>query len=310
MPAFAALFAAWILNAFWPLIGQDGLRHFSTPLFFHAAMLVGLAALSPWLIGSGRWRLLASPRIAWPLAAMGALSCTASLIYLEALRYTTPANAAVMAQVEVLYSAIISAWLLREKIGARQIAASFLVMAGTGLIMAHDLGSLRWKGDLMILLTPWMYQVSHVMAKRLPKDLDPAFVAGARIFVALFVLIPFSLWSLGHGPLWSWSREAVVVLLMQGLFMNALALVLWYAAILRMDLAKATAFLLSYPSLTMLISWGLGREEIHVLQVAGLSVTLLGAYWLSRITLAAGKPPAGEAPSWDDIRPPLPESPA
>ena len=44
--------------------------------------------------------------------------------------------------------------------------------------------------------------------------------------------------------------------------MNALALLLWYAAILRMDLAKATAFLLSYPALTMLLSWlELGRPR-------------------------------------------------
>ena len=53
------------------------------------------------------------------------------------------------------------------------------------------------------------------------------------------------------------------------------------------DLAKATAFLLSYPALTMLASWLLGRESIHALQVAGLIVTLAGAGWLSRITLRA-----------------------
>jgi len=66
-------------------------------------------------------------------------------------------------------------------------------------------------------------------------------------------------------------------------------LYLWYQAVLRLDLAKTTAFLLSYPALTMLFSWALGRETISVLQVAGLAVTLCGAWWLRRITLAAEK---------------------
>lgn len=287
MPPFAALLAAWALNAFWPLIGQEGLRHFSAPLFFHAAMAVGLLALLPSLAVGGRWRRVLSREVAAPLCLISFLSGTASLIYLAALRYTTPADAAVMAQSEVLYSAVLSAWLLGERIGPRQVAASLLVMAGTGLIMAHDLGSRRWKGDLMILLTPWMYQVSHVLAKRLPRDLTPSLVTGARMFYGLFVLVPFSLWALGHGPRWSWSREALWVLALQGVLMNALSLVFWYGAILRMDLAKATAFLLSYPALTMLLAWALGRERISSVQVAGLAVTLPGAWWLSRITLAA-----------------------
>ncbi|MBI5238913.1 MAG: DMT family transporter [Elusimicrobia bacterium] len=285
MPPFAALVGCWLLNAFWPIIGQSGLRRYSTPFFFHAGMLLGLLAVSPWLLAGGRWRRALEPRVGLPLLAMAALSCAASLIYLQALRYTTPANAAVMAQVEVLYSAGLSAWLLRERIGPRQLAASVLVMAGTGLIMAHDLGSLRWKGDLMILLTPWMYQVSHVAAKRLPKDLDPVLVSGTRNFFGLFILAPFSAWALLHGGRWSWSPGALGLLTLQGLLMNALALLLWYGAILRMDLAKATAFLLSYPALTMLFSWGLGRESIAPVQVAGLAVTLSGAFWLSHITL-------------------------
>jgi len=283
VPPFAALLGCWLLNAFWPIIGQSGLSRYSAPLFFHAGILLGLAALAPGLATGGRWRRLLSAQVGLPLLAMSTLSCAASLIYLEALRYTTPANAAVMAQVEVLYSALLSAWLLREAISRTQVWASLLVMAGTGLIMAHDLGSLRWKGDLMILLTPWMYQVSHVIAKRLPKDLDCALISGSRNFFGLFILAPFSAWALWHGGRWSWSPDALAVLAAQGLLMNALALLLWYAAVLRMDLAKATAFLLSYPALTMLFSWALGREQVHPLQVAGLTVTLAGAYWLSRI---------------------------
>jgi drug/metabolite transporter (DMT)-like permease len=310
VPPFAALLGCWLINAFWPIVGQGGLRHYSTPLFFHAGMLLALLAVLPWLLAGGRWRRALEPRVGLPLLAMAALSCTASLIFLQALRYTTPANAAVMAQVEVLYSAALSAWLLRERIGPPQLAASLLVMAGTGLIMAHDLGSVRWKGDLMILLTPWLFQVSHVLAKRLPKDLDPVLVSGTRNFFGLFLLVPVSAWALSHGGRWSWSPDALGLLAAQGLLMNALALLLWYGAVLRMDLAKATAFLLSYPALTMLFSWGLGRETIYPIQVAGMTVTLGGAYWLSHISRRSVPSGAGRTAGASGAGGPLPAAAA
>ncbi|MDD5628667.1 MAG: DMT family transporter [Elusimicrobia bacterium] len=307
MPPFAALVGCWLLNAFWPIIGQSGLSRYSTTLFFHAGLLLGLLAALPWLLRDGRWRRVLTASVGLPLLAMAALSCSASLIYLEALRYTTPANAAVMAQVEVLYSAGLSAWLLREAIGPAQIAASLLVVSGTGLILAHDLGGQGWKGDLMILCTPWMYQVSHVIAKRLPKGLDAVLVSGSRNFFGLLLLAPLSAWAVRHGGRWSWSADSLAVLAAQGLLMNALALLLWYAAILRMDLAKATAFLLSYPALTMLFSWALGRESIHPVQVAGLVVTLAGAYWLSRMSMSAQ---AGGGPKSHPLLGPDAQAPA
>ena len=305
MPPLAALFLALLLNACWPLIGQDGLAYFSAPLFFYGGLAVGSLVVFPTLAAKGRWRRMLSREVALPLALMGWLSGTASIIYLSALRYTTPANAAVMAQVEVLYSAVLSAWFLREAIGLSQVAASFLVVAGTGLILAHDLGSWRWKGDLMIALTPWMYQLSHIFAKRLPKDLDPLLVTGSRLFYGLLLLSPYVLWTLGHAPRWSWSAPALRILALQGLLMGALSLWMWYSAILRMDLAKATAVLLSYPALTMLFSWALGRERIHPVQVAGLAVTLGGAYWLSRIAMGPGPSP----PQAEGSRPSFPEGP-
>ncbi len=285
IPPFAALIGAWLLNAAWPLVAADGLKFFSVVLFMHGGILIGLAVLLPWLVPAERRRWIWRMQTFKPLLMITLVNGLASLIYLKAVCYTTPANAAVMAQSEVLYSAVLSVLFLGESIGPAQVAASLLVMTGTGLIMIHDLGSLRWKGDLMIAATPWMYQVGHVMAKRLPKDFDPVTMSAIRLLYAAILMIPLSWWVLAHGGRWEFSGPAVSILLAQGVFINALALSLWYLAILRMDLAKSTAFLLSYPALTMTFSWLLGFEKISAIQVAGLAVTLSGAWWLSRLHL-------------------------
>lgn len=296
MSPLAALVIDWVLTALWPIIGKSGTELYSTPLFLEAGLAIGCAALTPWLLRRGHWRRMFSAELGWTLFMMGLLSGVASLVYVSALEYTTPANAAIMAQVEVLYSALLCAWLLREPVPPLQVGASLLVVAGTGLIMVHDFNSPRWKGDLMILATPWMFQVSHIFAKRLPRGLDPIMVSGARIFYGILVLLPFCAWSLLHEPRWDTSPGGLSLLLAQGVLMSCLNLVFWYMAILHMDLAKATAFLLSYPALTMIFSWALGRETVSGLQVAGLAVTLSGAFWLSRLVIEAERKGRAQAP--------------
>jgi drug/metabolite transporter (DMT)-like permease len=102
-------------------------------------------------------------------------------------------------------------------------------------------------------------------------------------------MLPFAAWAAARGGAWTWSPEGLRLLAIQGIFMSCVNFVLWYMAILRMDLAKATAVLLSYPALTLVFSWALGQETIAPVQVAGLVVTMSGAYWMTTLLLRAQK---------------------
>lgn len=296
MGPLPALILDWVITAYWPLIGASGMAYYSGALFATAGLVIGGAMMLPWLAARGRWRALLDPRSRGPLLAMGFFSGLATVIFISALRFTTPANAAITAQIEVIYSALLSAWFLGERVSAKQAGASALVIAGTGLIMLHDASSPRWKGDLMILATPWMYQASHIFSKRLPKDLDPLALSGGRIAYGILTMLPFCAWSLAHGGRWSWSAPALGALALQGGLMSSVNFVLWYKAIRGMDLSKATAIMLSYPALTVLFSWALGREPISGTQVAGLVITLTGAYVVSRLVLEAQGAASASAP--------------
>lgn len=286
MTPLVALVVDWILTALWPIIGKDGTAYYSPSLFCEAGLVIGCLALSPWLLQRGRWRRLFSREAFVPLLLVGLFAGTlASLAQMVGVQYTTAANAAIMAQVEVIYSAILCALILKERVTLSQAGGSLLVLLGTGLIMAKDLSTPRWKGDLLILLTPWMYQVAHIFAKRLPKEIDALTISGGRLFFGAICMLPFALGALAHGPRWSWALVPVGYLLIQGVAMTCLNIVLWYVAILGMDLSKATAIMLSYPALTLLFSWALGRETIHASQLIGLGLTLTGAYWVSVLVM-------------------------
>lgn len=287
MPPLAALLADWVLTACWPIVAGFGAAYYSGTLLSTAGLLLGGLALAPAMAKRGRWRALLDARTAPVLAAMGFFSGLATIIFVSAVAYTTPANAAIMAQVEVLYSAVLCAIFLGERVTSEQAFASSLVIAGTGLIMWHDLSSPRWKGDLMIAATPWLYQVSHLLSRKLPKDVDAVTISGGRIWYGIVTTAPIWLWAALRGGAWSWDGKALLILAAQGVFMSCLNFVLWYQAILGMDIAKATTILLSYPALTVVFSWLLGRDKASAIQLVGLAVTMTGAMWVSRLVLKA-----------------------
>jgi drug/metabolite transporter (DMT)-like permease len=297
MTPIAALVLDWGITALWPLIGAYGMAYYSGALFATAGLIIGLAVMSPWLLAKGRWRQVISRKVAPSLAMMGLCSGAATVVFISALAHTTPANAAIVAQIEVIYSAALTAWLLGERPSLKLSLAALLVMSGTALVMLHDLASPRWKGDLMILCTPWLYQLSHIFAKRLPLDLDAVTLSGGRVFYGILTMAPVCLWVLSHGGRWSWSPEALRILALQGVLMSSLNFVLWYMAIRNMELSKATTFMLSYPALTLVFSWALGRDMIQGVQILGLVCSFSGAVWTARLTQEARKHAAEALPA-------------
>ena len=284
MSPMAALILDVVITALWPLIGAAGLAYYSTTLFMTAGLALGFASMLPWLMRGGRARRMFSRDAGPSLAAMGFFSGAASLVYVAALAYTTPVNAVILAQSEVVYSAILSAIFLGERPTLKQSLASGLVIGGTALIVLHDLSSPRWRGDLMILASPWMYQVSHIFSKKLPRNLDSWTLSGGRALYGVLFMLPPCAWTLTHGPAWSWAPSAVGVLVLQGLLCCSANLVLWYVALRGLELSKATTIMLSYPALTLVFAWLLGRESIRAVQVIGLATTFAGAAWTARLT--------------------------
>src|SRR5579863_1025841 len=100
MTPLTALIVDWGMTALWPIVGKDGTAYFSPVLFCHAGLLIGLAAISPWLLAHGRWKALFKPRALLPFFAIGLLAgALANLALLVGVQYTTSANAAIMAQI-------------------------------------------------------------------------------------------------------------------------------------------------------------------------------------------------------------------
>ncbi|MDD2805434.1 MAG: DMT family transporter [Elusimicrobiales bacterium] len=280
--------AIWLtvcINSFMPIMGYLAAGRVSPPLFALAGSALGFACFLPWALKNKMFPVYFR-RDLWPrLFAVGFFGSALPIAVLVlALRYTTPANAAILGQIEAVYTIILSRLFLKEKISASQLFGTALVLSGTLLIAFKERFTVRWTGDLLMLAVPLMYQVSHLFSKKLPKDLGHVFVASARtLFATLGILPVFLLGFFTPVAAFEPSLELLGIILAWGLVLTALNNVLWYRAILNMDLSKATAIVLSYPVLTALFSHLFGIEKIQPYQLLGLALALAGAWWVTSL---------------------------
>ncbi|MEI7481303.1 MAG: DMT family transporter [Elusimicrobiota bacterium] len=278
--------AIWInvcINSFIPIFGYLAAGRISPVLFAFLGSALGFASFLPWILKKNLLKEYFKPGL-WPsLLGIGFFGSALPIVGLViALKYTTPANAAIIGQIEAIYSVILTSIFLREKICARQLAGTALVLAGTMLIVFKERFTFRWTGDLIVMAIPLSYQISHLISKKLPKGIPHTFVASARTLFAALSILP--LFAAGFfTPVFHFQADlkTLGIVLVWGVVLTAFNNILWYKAILNMDLSKATAIVLSYPVLTAILSAALGIEKIQAYQMAGLALALAGAYWVT-----------------------------
>ena len=279
-----SLLLFWIILGFSPIVGGLSLNLISPVLLVLLASITGfiyflfpvsknkqVAALfeKKYFV---KYFLIANLGNALPFCAL-----------LYALKWTTPANIAILNQVEMLYSFLFCAIFLKEKITLKQIIASFLILAGATILMLQNgLYSLHLKGDLIVVLCVWMFQASHILIKKLPSEINDNLICAAKNFYSIPVLI-ILLFLLEPKPVFNFNFALLTVLVYMGIIRYGLSYNLWVFAIRNLPLAKTTAVALSFPALTLLLSVIFGYDKFSLFNISGLILTMAGALWLNKL---------------------------
>ena len=281
-----ALWLALFITAGSPIAGKFTVGYLSPSFILLFGTLTTLLIYAPWLTKNKLWGKFFAKDIRNKLSVMGLFGTALPfLLLLIALRWTTPSNSAILNQAESVYSIIFAILFLKEKPLLKQLLGTFLIVAGAVLILAVNGYTPMWKGDLLVLGTVWMFQVSHIAAKKLPADISVDFITAARgfygfIWSAVIAVIGLPL---GMDISFKMSAPAFISLLYIAVFVYTLRNKFWYEAIRNMPLAKATAVILSYPVFTYIISVAVGFDKIQIYQVCGLILALSGAYMVTLV---------------------------
>ncbi|WP_424246144.1 drug/metabolite transporter (DMT)-like permease [Elusimicrobium posterum] len=285
MSPLTALWINLFVTALWPIAGKAGGEFITPALLVFLASVISVLCFTPHLTKNKLWGKLFDKKLWKYFLVMGvfgtAIPFTSMFV---ALQYTTPSNTAILNQSELLYSLVITYFMLGEKPSLSQLAGSALIISGVLIILVNEHFSPRWTGDLIVLLTPWTFQLAHATAKKLPKDLDDIFVSAARSLYGLFALVPVIIYlHFTTGLKFVPTKGSMLSLFFLGAIFYGVARPLWYKAIRNIDLSKVTAITLSYPVITLIFSALLGIEKIYLYQTIGLVMAFSGAMWITVI---------------------------
>lgn len=291
LPVYA-IWLAWLATSINVVISKLAVPYATSALFLFLTCAFAALCFRMYFGNSAEWKNLFRKDV-WPKAlGMGTFGTALPMtMFMIALKYTTPVNASIANQVEMIYSLILAAILLKERPTFKQIGGSALILLGVILIMLEGGTAIQAKGDLLVIGYVWMYQISHIFAKKLPQDLSPQTIAAARAFYALPALGLLVLcWPLLDGPIMFNAQAPAlwIILIISAVLNYFLGNTYWYQAIRNMDLSKATAIILSYPVGTYILSVAFGQDRVTLPKITGMILAIGGAYIVTGIVKNKG----------------------
>jgi drug/metabolite transporter (DMT)-like permease len=250
------------------------------PLFVATATTVfaGVAALLVLLV-RGQLRPLLRGREAWLLVALGGLGTTVpNLLFFVGTARTSAIDAVLCLQIEPVYSLLLAWLVLGHRLTLRRAVSVLVLLAGVALAVAGK-SSADPFGIGLLLATPLAWQLSHLLVLRRLPSVPGELLTAAR-YVWGGVLLALAAPALADGRLLpepTALRAQLPVLLIQGVVLYYAGTMLWYQAIARLDLARATAVVVpAIPLLSLAASAVLVDEVPTARQLAGMLLTAAG----------------------------------
>jgi drug/metabolite transporter (DMT)-like permease len=245
-------------------------------------LLVSLLAL--------RRQPLVPPREDWPaLALMGFVGVFVhQLLQSFALTLTTAVRTGWLIGLIPIWSAILAAVFLRERLGAVKVAGLGLGFAGAALVVTRgrlEAGLLALpgtRGDLLILASTLNWAIYTTLGHGTLRRLGSLRATGGAMFLGWAMLVPLFVRAGAWREYGGLSATGWVAVLFLGLGCSGLAYWLWYGALERIETAKVAAFLYLEPLVTLAAAVAMLGEPVGLATIAGGLMVLAGVALVQR----------------------------
>jgi drug/metabolite transporter (DMT)-like permease len=285
---FAMAVANTLIGATQPVLTRYAAVHVDPILFCAAVTTIGALCALPILYHRGELALLVDRRyVGWLFTMSMTGTVTTSLLVIYGLRHIDAIAAVILLETEPVYSLILSVMVVGERPSARQLLATAVILAG--------IGSVFWAGNafspmfaaMLLFITPFFWQTSHVLGLRVMPPLTPISVAGARFIFASCVFVPMFLARSSASLAQLGDAYLLMVIGATGFFVYFLSALTWYGAISRLSLSWTTALVVpGVPLISMVFAMIFLGEHPSSREVAGVLIAIGGV-----LTLVLGADP-------------------
>jgi len=187
-----------------------------------------------------------------------------------------------------LWSAMLSAWLLRERFPPAKVAGLALGFAGAALVVTRgQLGAARLalpatKGDLMILASTLNWAVYSVLGHPVLKRLGATRATAGALLFGWLMLLPLFVVRAGWREYAHLSGAGTGAVLFLGIACSGLGYLFWYGALEKIPASAVSALLYLEPLVTLAAGVALLGEQVHLTTMVGGLLVLAGVFLVER----------------------------
>lgn len=238
----------------------------------------------------GRRQPVLPPRDAWAsLAVMGFVGVAFhQVLQAYALRSTSAVSAGWLVALAPIWSALLSAAFLKERLGASKLLGLAAGFCGAALVVTR--GSLgpnalalpSTRGDVLLLLSTLNWALYSVLGHPTLRRIGPTRATAGALCAGGLMLLPVFLWTGAWRELSSLSAIGVLAVLFLGLACSGLGYLFWYGALEKLEASRVAAFLYLEPLVTLAAAALLLGERLPLVTLAGGALLLFGVWLVQR----------------------------
>jgi drug/metabolite transporter (DMT)-like permease len=225
-------------------------------------------------LGKDRWLLLGM--------ALSGVALFTPTLYLG-LRHTTAVNATLINGMGPLFTGILAALLIGERMTRRQIGGAALGMLGVGVLISG--GKLRfWQamdggiGDLIVLGAVVLWALYSVLSRRAMRNRSALSASAFSALLGLPLLALGSIWETRASAL-AFTSQLILPLLFIGTVPGVLGLLSWNAGVRRLGAGGAMIFYNTLPLYGALLGRMFLGEALGLNHLLGGGLIILGGLW-------------------------------
>ncbi len=207
-------------------------------------------------------------------------------MFLLGLKYTTPANSAVLYTLTPLMVLLMSVFILRDDfLSIQKVVGVLIAIVGVLIVLfaqGYTFDSTLMKGNIITLWAVLSWSVYLAFGKLVLPKYDSVQITSLIMILGALMYAPIGLW---HLPDFNWqviSMKAWIGFIYITFFASALAYLLLTVALEQLNSSQASVFMNAQPIVAALFSWLVYGEQLTLSLVLGGLITIAGILMLQR----------------------------
>lgn len=273
----------WVLESMGPLT------------FLFLRLFIGSVLFLPYAMWKNQIRTV-GVTIPWkPIMALSFSGVSGYyLLYTVGVDLTSAVNASILSAAIPLFTVLLAALYLKEKITPPQWGGLILGTIGVLLISLKGgtINNSSFLGDLFVLASCLLWGIYVIQLKRAEKavKLPNEFFTAMTLAIGAAMSLPFAIIEIIYSGLPQWTLKSSLSLLYVGVPSTVFAYLFWNQAMKSVSAASAGLLINFLPLMEVLTSVVLLGEELTLRVILGGMLILFGVFWAERLWLLFPSP--------------------